>query len=174
MSVQDIPIVAILQGTPLWVFALLGVLVVLGIQALKPRIVPLWRLPLVPAVFIVWGLTSLGSRTSGAPLTVLYWLAAGAAGMAIACSTTRFEKIQIDRAHWRVSVPGSPVPLLRNLTIFAAKYGIAVAIAMAPQSRAHLLPWDLGISGLSAGYFVFWLIGLVARYRNAPAAEPVL
>jgi hypothetical protein len=52
-------IVNILLNTPWWVFALFVMLVLLGVQALRPRTIPVWRLLITPGVFIVWGVISL-------------------------------------------------------------------------------------------------------------------
>lgn len=52
-------ILNMLQNTPWWAFVLLALLIVLGIQALRPRTIAVWRLLIVPAAFIVWGLISL-------------------------------------------------------------------------------------------------------------------
>jgi hypothetical protein len=57
-------------------------------------------------------------------------------------------------------VEGSVVPLMRNLAIFTAKYGLTVAITIHPTQRAILAPWDIAVSGLAAGYFFGWLIHL--------------
>jgi len=157
---------AIIQHTPLWAFALLALLVFLGVQALRPRDVPLWRLLLVPAAFIVWGVTSLLGRASAAPLLGVDWLATAAIGIAIGWGMTRLEGVHIDHADARVRVPGSPVPLVRNLAIFLAKYCLTAAMAVAPALQATLSPWDIGISGLSAGYFIGWLVRFALKYRG--------
>jgi hypothetical protein len=45
-------ILRIVEHTPLWVFALFAVLVAFGLQALRPRTLPIWRLLVIPAVFV--------------------------------------------------------------------------------------------------------------------------
>lgn len=72
---------AIVRHTPLWVFALLAFLIWLGAQALRPRAVPLWRLVLVPAAFIVWGVVSLLQRATAAPLLGVDGLVTAAIGV---------------------------------------------------------------------------------------------
>src|SRR5262245_26558916 len=39
----------ILQNSPWWAYVLLGLLIWLGLQALRPRTLPIWRLTIVPA-----------------------------------------------------------------------------------------------------------------------------
>ena len=156
---------AIIQQTPPWVFALLALLVFLGVQALRPRDVPIWRLLLVPAAFIVWGVLSLMAKAAVSPLLGADWLVTAAIGAAIGWWTTRLESVRIDYAGNRVRVPGSPIPLVRNLSIFLAKYCLTAAMAVAPALQGTLSPWDIAVSGLSAGYFIGWLIRFARQYR---------
>ena len=52
-----------LQNTPPWVFVVFALLVVLGVQALRPRILPVWRMVAIPLVFSAWGLITLATRS---------------------------------------------------------------------------------------------------------------
>ena len=67
----------VLIHTPVWVFALLAFLVWQGIKAMRPRTVTIWRSLIVPAVFIVWGLSRVVSRQDYAGLLAA-WLGAAA------------------------------------------------------------------------------------------------
>ncbi len=163
-------LMSILQHTPWPVYALFAFLLVLGVQALRPRTVNAWRLLAVPMAFVAWGVISLLSRATVAPWLVADWLGAGIAGAAIGAGTARLLAFRIDRSARRVQVPGSVFPLLRNVGIFAAKYGLAVAVAIAPEQRATLALWDISISGLSAGYFIGWLVRFVLKYRRGAGA----
>lgn len=159
-------IMTILTHTPLWVFAVLAVLVILGIRGLRERTVSLWRLLIVPAVFIAWGAASLTVRAGAAPILLLDWLATAVVGLAIGWLTTRLNGVMLDRAGGRVRFPGSAVPLLRNLSIFLAKYSLGAAGAIAPGLITTLAPWDIGVSGLAAGYFLGWLARFALKYRG--------
>ena len=44
----------VLTHTPPWVFLLFAYLVWQGIRALQPRTQSIWRLMIVPLIFIVW------------------------------------------------------------------------------------------------------------------------
>jgi hypothetical protein len=102
---------------------------------------------------------------------LLDWLAAAVLGFAIGWLTTHLDGVRIDRAARCVELPGSVVPLVRNLSIFAAKYCLTAASAIAPARQAMLAPWNIGVSGLSAGYFIAWLVRLALKYRAAAAPE---
>ena len=166
-------VAGILQGTPGWVFALFALLLVLGLRATRPRLVGAQQLLLTPAAFVAWGVASLLARPDAFPLFAADWLIAAAAGGALAAMTARFDALRVDRAGRRVQLAGSRWPLARNMLIFAAKYGLGVAMALHPDMRGHLALWDIAVSGASAGYFIGWLGKFAARYRNAPGLEPI-
>ena len=168
----------ILTHTPWWVFAVLAVLIVTGIQALRPRIVPAWRLLIVPAIFIAWGIAGVSIRASAVPSLALDWFGAVVIGGAIGYAVTRSGAFAFEADGRRVHLPGSPVPLLRNSLIFAARYTLAVAAAFAATSAAHgqLILWDVMVSGFASGYFAGWLARVVRAWRTRaiPRPAPVL
>jgi hypothetical protein len=161
-------LLVILQHIPMWVYAVFALLVWLGVQASKPRTVALRRLLLTPAVFISWGVIALAQRSAAAPLLIADWAAAAAVGAAIAWTTVRLDNVRIDRTRGVLQLPGSWLPLVRNLTIFFAKFALALSLALAPASRETLAAWDIAVSGASAGYFMGWLARLALAYRQRP------
>jgi hypothetical protein len=164
---------AILAHTPWWVFAVLAILILTGVQALRPREVAAWRLLIVPAIFIGWGVFSAVQRSAAAPVLGADWIAAALLGAMLGWGTTRLAGYIFETGSWSVRVPGSPTQLVRNVVIFVARYGIAVATAFAstPSDRAWLIACDVAVSGLAAGYFLGW-IGRVARARRSGAGAP--
>jgi hypothetical protein len=88
----------------------------------------------------------------------------------------RLQGWSINPATRRIAVPGSAVPLLRNLAIFLAKYGLAVAFTLAPAWRGQIALWGIAVSGLTAGFFAGWLVRLALACRAVPrsvaAIEP--
>jgi hypothetical protein len=159
-------VLAILRNTPWFIYVLFAVVLALGVQALRSRVISVWRLLVAPAVFIGWGLTSLAIQSVSSPILIVVWLVAAAIGAAIAWTTTHLRGVRIDRARQLVSLPGATLPLIRNLLIFSAKYGLGVAIALAPAWHADLAICDLAVSGASAGYFLGWLARFLSAYRS--------
>ena len=165
--------VMIVTHTPLWVFAMLALLVFLGVQATRTREVRLLRLFITPVIFIGWGLLRLGQPGGVAADLLTDWAGGALVGAALGLLTARVAGMQVHRNGRRVQLPGSWFPLVRNLAIFCAKYGIAVALATHAVVRSDLLPWDFAISGVSAGYFAGWLVRFALAYRSAPEITPV-
>jgi hypothetical protein len=165
----------ILQHTPWWVFAVLAVLIVTGVQAMRQRVVPVWRLLIVPAIFIGWGVLSVVQRSAAAPVLALDWIAAAAIGAAIGLASTRLGAFSFAAGGRAVRVPGTPIPLVRSAAIFVTKYGLAVAVAFAATApeRAQLVVWDVAVSGLAAGYFIGWLARFAPALRASATPQTV-
>lgn len=173
--------IGILTHTPLWAWAALAYLVWQGMQRMRPRRMRMVRVLITPAFFILWGLTSLYQRANGGdPLLIADWAVALLAGLGLGMRMVNLVALRVDRTHGLVEMPGSPVPLVRNVLLFLAKYSIAVLGAVAPAARPEL-PWaDMAVSGLSAGFFLGWIGRVGPRYRGMdevdltqPRATPI-
>jgi hypothetical protein len=55
-------IVEIIARTPWWVWLLFLFLLWIGVRALRSAVMPFWRLAILPAVFLAWGLLGLIAR----------------------------------------------------------------------------------------------------------------
>jgi hypothetical protein len=157
-----------LSNVPWWVFPLLALLVWRGWQASKSRTMPLGAIFIGPAIFIGWGVVNLVTRALVVPSLAAVWFATAALGALLAFTTVR-PAVQADRTKGLVRLPGSWWPLARYLAIFCAKFVLAAWSAIAPAMRPELAYWDVGVSGLSAGYFIGWLACVLRDYRSAPA-----
>ncbi|WP_300298377.1 DUF6622 family protein [Ferrovibrio sp.] len=161
----------ILGGTPVWVWGLLALLTWLGSLSLRQRSVPLRRIAVAPAVFIIWGLSGLAGRPFDAATIAVLWLG-GLAGGGLAGLATGPRILSADPVARRITLPASGWPLARNLIFFFAHYVLNVLAAIQPAHKAALMQATIAVSGASAGYFIGWSLALWRRYRAAPD-EPV-
>jgi hypothetical protein len=161
-------VLATLQGTPWWVWALLALLILLGLQAARPRRLKLRRALVTPLVFVGWGVSFLTQHAT--PGALAAWLGAAALGGALGWATTRLDDVRSGPARGLVELPGSWLPLARNLAIFAVRYALAVAAVWLPAWRTELMLCELAVSGLMVGYFLAWASVLIRRYRGTPSA----
>lgn len=159
----------ILGGTPVWVWGLLALLAWLGSLGLKQRDVALGRVAIVPAIFIVWGLSGVAGRPFDAATIAGLWLA-GLAGGGLLGLATGPRILSADPVARRVTLPASIWPLARNLIFFFAHYILNVAAAIQPANKAALIQATIAVSGASAGYFTGWSVALWRRYRAAGAS----
>ncbi|QGZ66647.1 DUF6622 family protein [Paraburkholderia acidisoli] len=160
---------AILQGTPTWVWVLLVFLLSRGVKALKGGTAPLSRLALVPAIFAVWGATHLLTDPFASWAAALAWLAAVCAGIAGGLHLARRSGFSVDPVARTVTLPGSAVPLVLIVVIFAAKFWLGVAHATVTDAAAHAQYATLGaaVSGVVAGIFAGRFLSYVQAMRNA-------
>lgn len=156
----------ILTHTPLWVWALLVLLVWLGSLGLKRRRMALRRVAIIPIVFIIWGLSGLAARPFDASTLTALWLGGLIPGLALGLATGP-RLLDVDRTRREVELPASGWPLARNLIFFFAHYALTVAAAILTAHKAALLQADIAVSGASAGYFIGWFAALLRRYRAA-------
>jgi hypothetical protein len=151
-----IPLLAILQHTPLWVWALLALLLAVGYRQSLPRRVGLRRAALLPAVLLAWSLWSVASGFGSAGALAAWALgAAVAAAAAVAMGAPAGARWSADLRCFEA--PGSWVPLLLIVALFCVKFGVGASLAMHPALRddeafaaAAGLAYG-GFSGLFAG-----------------------
>jgi hypothetical protein len=155
----------ILHNTPTWVFALLGFLIWRGLQGLRAKTQPFWRLLIVPLIFLVMGLSRLAMARDGVE-PLLAWLAAAVVLFAVALFRHP-RLVVVDRSSALVTLPGSAIPLIRNITVFLLQYGVAVASAMKLQPELAVAILGHAVSGASAGYFSGWIAALWRCYRDS-------
>jgi uncharacterized protein DUF6622 len=159
-------VIGVLTHTPVWVFVLFAYLVWQGIRSMQPRTQSIWRLLIVPAIFIVWGLSRIGFRQDGGAWPLLAWLI-GALLLAPLAFFTGPRLLAIDRSKGLVTRAGGPIPLIRNMTVFALQYAVAVLAALHLDSHSAGAIIGRAVSGATAGYFVGWAVALLRQYRNA-------
>ncbi|MEO8806255.1 MAG: DUF6622 family protein [Burkholderiaceae bacterium] len=143
--------IAIVQHTPVWVWGLLAVLVVLGLSQTRSREMGLTRVTVLPLVLTALSLGGVLSAFGHLPVAFAAW----AAGIAAALGLAR-RAVAVRGASWSPSrgllhVPGSWLPLVLIVSLFALKYGAGVSLALAPA-----LASDTSFAGLcSLAYGTF-------------------
>jgi hypothetical protein len=162
-------VVQMLAHTPIYVFGLFAYLVWQGVRSLRTRRRAVWRMLIVPGLFIATGLLLLVLRPSGGILPMAAWLLGVVVFIPLGLVTGP-RLLAVDRGGSWVTTKGSPAPLLRNLVVFAAQYGIAVTLFRHPEAQASLAIAAHAVSGTSVGYFIGWTIAFRHRYRETQDA----
>ncbi|MEO7936167.1 MAG: DUF6622 family protein [Dokdonella sp.] len=159
-------IVQILLNTPVWAYAIFVLLLWLGVCQLRARWVSIHRVWLTPMIFIVWGFLGLVLHNTGSAASLSPWLMAASLGVVL--GLLRRNTLVIDTERGRVMRPASVMPLLRNLLVFGAHYGLNIAAAFHPGQHS-IMQIDMAVSGLFAGFFGGWLIRFMQHYFSASA-----
>jgi uncharacterized membrane protein len=166
----------ILAGTPLWVWGLLAGLVVLGVAQARARQIGLVRASIVPVAMGGLSLLSIVSVFGASPAVLGSWLAAGLVLALLVMLQGAPAGTRYDAATRRFDLPGSWVPLVLFLAIFATRYAVSVSFAMHPGLKADA-GFALAVAALY-GVFTGLFAGRAARLvrlalRPATASRPV-
>jgi hypothetical protein len=164
----------VLAHTPPWVALILAYLLWQGVQSLRQRKLPLWRVLVVPAMFIASGMSRIVGSSSAGSGELLPWAAALVVFMPLAFATGP-RLLAVDRRTGEVTRPGSVLPLTRNVLVFILQYAAAVMMQGGTRGSHEAAVAAHVISGATAGYFIGWVIVALRHYFTAPeyaAAAP--
>ena len=148
--------IGIVQHTPAWVWGLLLALVALGLVQTFPRRVALRSTTLLPLALLAWG-----------------------AGVAAALVATqgRFDTgaVRFDAGSRSFQMPGSWLPLVLMLVLFALKFAAGVLAATQPalvREASFALPASAAF-GACSGIFLGRAIALWTLARRALQPQPL-
>jgi hypothetical protein len=141
----------IIIHTPIWVWALLALLLWLGIKQSLPGQPSLLRITVVPLVLASLSLLGTLSAFGSAPAVMLTWLAAAIVLAKWVLLSPLPDTTRYDIRTRTFQVPGSWVPLALMMGIFANKYFVGVALNLHPE-LAHEAVFTLGFSALYGAF----------------------
>ncbi len=150
--------VDIIRNTPLWVWGILGYLLYVGIQALKPRIVTLDKL-----IFLPLALIALKFRVFLSPDAWIY-LVGLSAGLFAGFVKVRNSPIKVLKDIKSIQIPGSSSLIIILLGIFVMKYFFGYLQATDPVAYIRYFDWELVLSGILSGYFTGQRTNYLYRY----------
>lgn len=150
----------ILTHTPIYVWAILALLVYRGIAASRDREMPISKLFIIPAIMLALSLQDLSARFGLGALTMAAWTVAAVAGAALTWTLATARTTRGATAG-SVMVRGSWIPLIMMMSVFVTKYTVAVLLAINAQARQETMVIVLvsSLFGVLNGVF----LGLLAR-----------
>lgn len=159
-------LIKILTHTPLYVWAILALLVYRGVIAMRDRETNIKLLYVIPVVMLGLSLQDVVTKFGVHLLPLVAWNIAAAAMTLLVCHVGR-AGIEPGSAPGRVRVRGSAIPLVMMMAIFVTKYALAVALVIRPQLRSDDLvaAGVCTLLGLFSGYFLGGLARAVLTYR---------
>ena len=143
----------VLKGTPIWAWAILVALIVLGGNQLRARVVSRYSVLIAPVIFLFVGLMAAGRGPVGFSIWALTLIATAAFTFIVWQPT---GSARYDARTDRLNLPGSVIPMLLMLGIFLLNYVINVALAINPALRSEMI-WQVGpaiILGALSGVFI--------------------
>ncbi len=155
-------LIEILQGTPVWVWGLLALLVIVGVSQSVPRRVSARRVMIVPGVMLALSLAGVATTFGARPLALAVWAAGIAMAIVFGLNVVAPRGARWAREAARFELPGSWLPMGLILGLFCIKYGVGVSLSIAPALAANT-PFEVGIAfayGAFSGLFAARAIAL--------------
>jgi hypothetical protein len=156
----------ILIHTPVYVWAILAVLVWRGVAALREREMTVRSLFIVPIVMLALSLQDVLMKFGSNTVALGAW-AAAAAGSALLVWKFGRSRTAPGATPGSVIVRGSWAPLAMMMAIFFTKYAASVLLAVAPHARQDVLV----VAGVCALFGVFSGSFLGRLARDVAAVE---
>lgn len=161
----------ILIHTPVYVWAILAVLVWRGAAALRDREMTVRSLFIVPAIMLALSLQDVVMKFGANAMPLAAWALAAAAA---ALMVWKFGRSRTAPAATpgSVIVRGSWVPLAMMMAIFVTKYAASVLLAVLPQARQDLpvVAAVCVLFGVFSGCFLGRLARDVASFQGEAQA----
>jgi hypothetical protein len=154
----------ILIHTPVYVWAILAVLVWRGTAAMRDREMKVRSLFIVPAIMLALSLQDVLMKFGSNAVALGAWAAAAALTTLLAWKFSR-SRTAPGSASGSVIVRGSWTPLAMMMAVFFTKYAASVLLAILPQARQDLL-FAAGVCALF-GVFSGCFLGRLARDLSA-------
>ncbi|WP_426234407.1 DUF6622 family protein [Pseudomonas sp. TWP3-2] len=163
---------AILQNTPLWVYAILLFLLYCGLKARTPHHESRFALLLTPLVLIAWSLFSLNLNLDPG-LSLSCWLCAMLLGAVSAWLIFSRRGVTLDDAETGLIVPGTWKVLMLYLLFFTVNYYFGYQDDVHPEqsSTSQILLLKAVVSGFVCGLIstrslkFYWLLRTLQAQR---------
>lgn len=159
--------------TPIWVYVLFTFLVSRGMKSLTPRETTLGALALIPGIFMLVGIGTLGWRFGSTPSVLGAWLVALAAGAGVGWLLLRHKNILVDRSRGVLFRPADYTVMPLILGSFAVKYAFGTLGSLHPElvHQANLGMIEGAVYGFFCGIFVGKFANYSLRYLTQSSVD---
>ncbi|MBS0445816.1 MAG: hypothetical protein JSR59_07690 [Proteobacteria bacterium] len=154
----------IVEHTPVWVWGLLAALIALGASQARDRDVSLGRVTVLPFGLIVLSLFGVTSAFGHQPTALFAWLVGAGAAAAIARRLLAVRGATWSSATRLFHVPGSWLPMVLILGLFAVKYFAGACLAIEPRLAGDAT--FAGSCSLAYGVFSGCFLGRALSLRR--------
>jgi len=163
----------IVANTPLWVWPLMVFVLWLGLQGLRPRVIPVWRLAILPIVGLTTSLSGIAQSVDPARAAT-GWALALLAFLPLGWAFGQGRPVRLRPEDGRLEVAGGWFALGFGVSIFAVRYAMGVLFSVLPALRAEPLWIHLSgaVGGMVAGIGIGWLASLLRRARRSTEVAP--
>ncbi len=163
----------IIRHTPPWAWAILAVLIALGLRQMREHAISRARLTFAPLALGAYSLVGAASAFGWRAPVLITW-AAGMAGAVAANRALRWPRDVRPASEGGFVLGGSAWPLVLMLAVFLLRYVAGVAHALHPASSSapgFALPMALGY-GLLSGVFLARALRVLDTARPGTVLAP--
>lgn len=125
----------LLAHTPIWVFGLLAVLIVLGVQQMFDRTVSVTAAFILPVAMVVWSFVGVGLSFGFAFITLAVWLVSLCLCAGFLYRLLPVRGVSFDAEKRKFHISGSKLPFVIIMALFFTKYAYG---AMSAQNVAFI------------------------------------
>lgn len=164
-----------LLKTPWLVYVFFAYCLFIGLKALRPRTVSIWRLPILPTAFSCLSLYWLYSDYGFHWDYLIAWLFFFVFGIWFGELTLKrlHMHLQADKRKKRVRLPGSWITLIMILAIFTTRYTFNALhethAALFTKTSAIFI--EMAANGLIIGLFTGRFSRIYSLYKKAPHTD---
>lgn len=150
--------------SPWWFCGLFIFLVLLSLRALKPRVLPVYRIFLIPGILTLWNIIFLAERLKNHYFFWIFWIIGVAIGNYIGWQTVCHWHVIADHEKKEITLPGTVSTLILVLLIFIVRYFFIFQYEFHPQFYEHVARGDSLSSGIIIGIFIGRSLELYRKY----------
>jgi hypothetical protein len=145
--------------TPVYVWAILALLIYRGVVAMRDREMTIRKLFIIPVIMLVLSLQDVVAKFGVNVMPLSAW-AGGAVTMILLVWKFSGAGISAGASPGSVRVHGSWAPLAMMMAIFFTKYATAVTLVVKPQVSHHVVFSTVvcALFGVFSGYFLGRLV----------------
>lgn len=160
-------LIQILTHTPLYVWAILALLVYRGVVAMREREVRFGKLFIVPLMMLALSLHDIAMKFGFDSIALPAW-AAGAALTSLLVLRFGSDRIIAGTGPGLVRIGGSAMPLAMMMATFLTKYAASVSLAILPHlgQKTLFAAAVCALFGVLNGYFLGGLARDVCTFQN--------
>jgi hypothetical protein len=164
-------IAILLMKTPLWVYLLLAVLLMMGFKASKTGVVNIKKMLIAPIVFTLMSIESLYTHLSITFYVLGLYVGALSVGIGLGFLQVNRLKLKVDQKNGLIEIPGSWSVMVLILIIFSTKYYFGYELSVDPHAldNSEFEVLFISVNAICTGLFIGKTIGFYKQLISGPS-----
>lgn len=160
----------IILGAPIYVWAILALLIWKGWKARRSYTISLKDLMILPLAMLVWTTYSIIKNYD--LLALAPWMFSVSLGVGLGLVMTHKNSLRFDKKKKIIEFPGSWIPMILFLSIFSLRFCLGATYSVHPELKGsiQLLIVENFATILSA-IFLGRFIGTLKRFKHSPHVD---